>query len=327
MNYSRRDFMGLATAALASGAAQSARGSQAASDSDPLDCREDFPVLQKWTYLNAPYIAPSPQSVVDAAIAFDQAKASDPISLGAMLDEARTVRERFAALVNAESGEIGLLSTTSEGENVITAALDLKRGDNVVIDDLHYDTTVLLYDHLVKSKGIDLRVVASVDGAVPAEAFARHVDARTRLLSVSWVSHQNGYRHDLAALADLAHAHGAYLYVDAIQGIGTVELDVKQAGVDFFAAGGYKWLLGGFGVAPFYVREALLDQISMDRVGWRQLENEPEPVSTGSIATPGNMATQRLRSVRSTRCALRSITCWASASTGSRITRSRSPTC
>ena len=53
------------------------------------------------------------------------------------------------------------------------------------------------------------------------------------LLSVSWVSHQNGYRHDLAALADLAHAHGAYLYVDAIQGMGTVELDVT--GVDFFA--------------------------------------------------------------------------------------------
>ena len=112
---------------------------------------------------------------------------------------------------------------------------------------------------------------------VPAEAFARYVDEKTRVVSVSWVSHQNGYRHDLGALADLAHAHDAYLYVDAIQGIGAVPLDVRQTGVDFFTTGGYKWLLAGFGVAPFFVRRELLGEIDMDRVGWRQLESEPEP--------------------------------------------------
>ena len=181
------------------------------------------------------------------------------------------------ALVNADPGEIGLLSTTSEGENVVTAALDLRPGDNVVIDDLHYDTTVFLYNHLVERNGIEVRVVKNVDGAAPVEAFARHVDERTRIVSVSWVSHQNGYRHDLAALADLAHANGAYLYVDAIQGAGAVQLDVRETGVDFFTVGGYKWLLAGFGVAPFYVRRELLNAIGMDRIGWRQLESEPEP--------------------------------------------------
>lgn len=277
MGVSRRDFMGLASAALASGAATPARGAQAGDEDDPLGRRRDFPVLENWTYLNSPYIAPSPQSVIDATVAFHQAKASDPISLGSMLEETRALRQRFAALVNADPGEIGLLSTTSEGENVVTAALDLRPGDNVVIDDLHYDTTVFLYDHLVEERGIDVRVVKNIGGAAPVEAFARHVDERTRIVSVSWVSHQNGYRHDLAALADLAHANDAYLYVDAIQGVGVLQLDVRQAGVDFFTVGGYKWLLAGFGVAPFYVREELLDAIDMDRIGWRQLESEPEP--------------------------------------------------
>ena len=45
---------------------------------------------------------------------------------------------------------------------------------------------------------------------------AELVDDRTRLVSVAWVSHQNGYHHDLAALAELAHSHGAYLYADAM---------------------------------------------------------------------------------------------------------------
>ena len=277
MDFSRRDFMGLATAAVASGVAAPVRGAEAATEDDPFNCRSDFPVLEKWTYLNSPYIAPSPQPVIDKTLAFHQAKASDPISLGAMLDETLVLRERFASLVNADVGEIGLLSTTSEGENIVTASLGFSRGDNVVIDDLHYDTTVFLYNDLANEKGVEVRVVENVDGVASLDAFAALVDDRTRVVSVSWVSHQNGYRHDLAALADLAHSRNAYLYADAIQGMGAIPLDVMETGVDFFTSGGYKWLLGGFGVAPFFVRESLMDQIDMDRVGWRQLESEPEP--------------------------------------------------
>ncbi len=190
-----------------------------------------------------------------------------------MLDQTASVREKFAKLINADLGEIGLLSTTSEGENIVTGALDLRAGDNVVIDNLHYDTTFVLYDHLARTLGIELRMVENVNGESPSDAFAQRMDDRTRLISVSWVSHQNGYRHDLKSLAELAHAHDAYLYVDAIQGVGTLDLDVRETGIDFLAAGGYKWLLAGYGVAPFFVRSELLDEISVDRIGWRHVKS------------------------------------------------------
>ena len=265
----------MTTAAVASGAATGT--GLAASVEDPLGCRKDFPVLARTAYLNSPYIAPSPESVVEAGVDFLRAKGTHPIGLGSMLEEERTMRRRFAELVNASPAEIGVLSTTSEGENVVTAAINLKPGDNVVIDDLHYDTTFLLYDRLAATRGIELRIVRNVDGAAPPGLFEERTDDRTRLVSVAWVSHQNGYRHDLRALAELAHAHGAGLYVDAIQGVGALSLDVRETDVDFFTAGSYKWLLGGFGVAPFYVREDRLEQVGMDRVGWRQLESEPTP--------------------------------------------------
>ena len=79
------------------------------------------------------------------------------MTLSPMLRETRAVREKFAALVNADVGEIGLLPTTSAAENIVTAALDLRPGDNVVIDDLHFDTTVVLYNHLRETKGIAYR--------------------------------------------------------------------------------------------------------------------------------------------------------------------------
>ena len=275
--YTRRDFVSLLSAAVTAGVAQPGLAAQEPSLADPFGLRNDFPVTKKFAYLNTPYIGPSPQVVVDSVKTFLQAKADNPTKLGPMLKVTSEVRRKFASLVNADVGEIGLLSTTSEGENIITAALDLRAGDNVVIDDLHYDTTLILYNQLAKSHGIELRIVASVDGAARADDFAELVDERTRLISVSWVSHQNGYRHDLKALAKLAHENDGYLYVDAIQGIGALDLDVRHEEVDFFTSGSYKWLYAGFGVAPFFVRSELLDKITPDRVGWRQVESETGP--------------------------------------------------
>ena len=54
----------------------------------------------------------------------------------------------------------------------------------------------------------------------------------------------NGYLSDIKALADLAHDHGAYLYVDAIQGVGAVPVDVRAMGIDFAACSTFKWLMG-----------------------------------------------------------------------------------
>ncbi len=101
-----------------------------------------------------------------------------------MLAKTDEVRRQFARLSDAPADEIGFLFATSEGENIIANALNLRAGDNVVIDESHYDTTFVLYRHL----------------------------ATTRIVSVSWVSHQNGFRHEMRPLADLAHAHGAFFY-------------------------------------------------------------------------------------------------------------------
>ena len=234
---------------------------------DPLGVRGDFPVVNEGVYLDSAYIAPSPTPTVDAVRAFLEAKTRDPVRLGPMVEEADAVRRKFARLIGATEPEIGVLYATSEGENIVARALDLGAEDNVVIDDLHFDTTYVLYQRLAEARGVEIRIVPSSGGAVPVDAFADHIDGRTRLVSVAWVSNQNGYRHDLAALAQLAHAHDAYLYADAIQGIGMLDLDVKEVGIDFLTAGTYKWLLAGHGVAPLYVREELLDLVVPDRYG------------------------------------------------------------
>ena len=275
MELNRRQFIEIAAGAAAL-APLEAQGPQTDRDDpgNPLGVRGDFPVVRAGLYLNSAYITPVPMPVADAARVFAERKASKPIPLDEMLTKTDEVRRQFARLVGAGADEIGFLFATSEGENIVASALDLKPGDNVVVDELHYNTTFVLYRHLEETRRIALRIVPHRDGRVTSDDFARAVDDRTRLVSVAWVSHQNGFRHDMRPLADLAHAHGAVFYADAVQALGMFPADVRAAGVDCMTSGTYKWLLGGFGIAPFFIRRELIEKIRVDRLGALHVEKE-----------------------------------------------------
>jgi selenocysteine lyase/cysteine desulfurase len=220
------------------------------------------------TYLASASITPSPIPVTQAGIDFVQQKGGLPYELEELLAKTDDLREKFSHLIHASIPEIGLIYTTTEAENLIVRALDLHPGDNIVTDDLHYSASYVLYEQLGK-RGIEIRIARKLaDGSAPISIFEPLVDKKTRLLSVAWVSHQTGYRHDLAALAQLAHSYNSMIYADIIQGVGMLPFDVKAAGLDFCAAGSYKWMLGSFGVAMFYIRESLLDRFTPDRFGF-----------------------------------------------------------
>ncbi|MBN1222038.1 MAG: aminotransferase class V-fold PLP-dependent enzyme [Candidatus Aminicenantes bacterium] len=265
MSISRRKFLGSFVAIPAVGAL--APDVLMQSGDDPLGVRRDFVIPADKTYLNSAYIALCPLSVVRIGCQFLEAKGGNPYTLGAMVEKTEEVRRQFAGFVGASADEIGFISSTSEGENIVVNSLDFNSSDNVVIDDLHYATTFAVYKHLEATKGVELRIAANREGRVSLEDFAALIDRKTRLVSVAWVSHQNGFRQDLKTLAALAHERGAYVYTDAIQAVGMFPMDLRETGVDFLASGTYKWLVAGFGVAPFFVRKDLLDRIRPDRRG------------------------------------------------------------
>ncbi len=274
----RRSFL-KTTAAVGLTTVPAARtGASVTADDDPLGIRREFPVTEKMTYINTAYVGPFPKVVYEAALRYAEEQLLNPaVGLDISMERKEKARTKFAELFGAKPEEIALLFSTSDGENTITEAFDLKAGDNVVIDELHFITTFVLYRELEKSKGIELRIVRHKDGRAPIEAFEELTDKRTRLLSVAWVSNRNGYRHNLRALSDLAHRNGALLFADGIQAIGTFPVNLHDEGVDFACANSYKWLLSSWGSAPFYVREEHLERIPPDRFGHNQVaENLPD---------------------------------------------------
>ena len=267
MSIGRRVFLVGAAAAAINPPRVTAAPPKPATRLDPLGVRADFPIVADHVYLNSAYIAPVSRAVVDAGNAYIAGKSARPMQLSALIAVNDAVRVQFARMVNATPDEIALLYSTGEGENVIANGIGLQPGDNVVVDDLHYTTEFVLYRALEASRGIELRIVKNRNGAVTAADFEPYIDKRTRIVSVAWVSNQNGFRHEMRPIADLAHARGALFYADAVQAAGMIELDVRAAGVDALCSGSYKWLMSEFGVAPFFVSRDVIDRIQSDRTG------------------------------------------------------------
>src|SRR5438874_6842504 len=235
--------------------------------------KADFAIDEGYTYISGAFTHPMPIAAAQAyrdAVNRRATIGAPPARRYVASDSSQIVedpRAAFAALVNAKPSEISYIPNTSTGENLVVECLGIKKFDgNVVTDALHFEGALVHLMELQK-QGLDLRVVMPRDGRIDMKDLERVVDKKTKLVEVSLVSMYNGFQHDLKAVCDLAHAHGAYVYADIIQAVGAVPFDVRATGVDFAATATYKWLMGDFGLGFFYVREDLLGRV-MQRPHW-----------------------------------------------------------
>ncbi|MFH1574638.1 MAG: aminotransferase class V-fold PLP-dependent enzyme, partial [Acidobacteriota bacterium] len=238
--------------------------------------KADFNILEGATYLNNASTHPMPVASMQAYLAFverrGQVGAPAAPAGGGSGGRGRSEvspTAAFAALINAKLSEVGYVQNTSNGENLVIESLGLDRKfeGNVVTDWLHFEGALV---HLMelRKQGLDVRVARPRDGRIDMKDLERLVDKNTKLIEVSFVAMYNGFQHDLKAVSDLAHAHGAYVYADIIQGVGAVPLDVRDTGVDFAACATYKWLMGDFGLGFFFCREELIGKIRHPHVSY-----------------------------------------------------------
>ena len=188
--------------------------------------------------------------------------------------EVEVARQHFADLLGARAAEIALVRNTTEGITLVAEGIDWQPGDNIVMAADEFPSNLFPWQNL-KRLGVECRVVDVPKGSptvrIDPAPLAAACDARTRLLTCSWVGYKLGDRVDLAALRQIADDYGALLFVDAIQGLGMHPLDVHAAGIDFLAADGHKWLLGPEGAGVLFVRESRLPELQPLGVGWNSV--------------------------------------------------------
>jgi selenocysteine lyase/cysteine desulfurase len=154
--------------------------------------------------------------------------------------------------------------------NGVVSALPLERdGRNRIVISEYEFPTVGQIAHAQELRGAEVvHVRPAEDGSIPPERFAEVVDERTVLVCCTTVSYRTGHRHDVAAIADIAHASGALCLADSYQAIGAIDFDAHALGVDFVTGGTVKYLLGTAGLGFLYVRGELLPRLLPTQTGW-----------------------------------------------------------
>jgi selenocysteine lyase/cysteine desulfurase len=223
-----------------------------------LPRKADFSIPEGETYINCAYVHPLPVAGREALRQYAESR-SGPV-LDTHYD--RDVKAHFAALINAKPSEISYVPNTSAGENLVLNGLGIIGTDsNVVTDALHFEGALLNLGEHKRRSGLDVRIVMPRDFRIDLRDLERVIDKKTKLVEISLVAMANGFQHDLKAVCDLAHAHGAYVYADIVQAAGNTPIDVRACGLDFAACSTFKWLMGDFGLGFLYVKEELLDRV------------------------------------------------------------------
>ena len=212
---------------------------------------------------NAATSLPAPE-VLEAAAEFTELLGDRNSS--ASLIKAQTqilvqARETAAEFLNCDVQEIALVRSTSQALGTIAGCLPLERGDNVLICDLEYQASTACWHPRAEREGIELRCVETTDGRITAEDFKKCIDERTKVILLAAVQEINGFRADIKEIGRLAKERQCYFLVDGIQEAGALQVNVKDLGVDFYCAGGKKWIGNPFGCGFLYVRKELLSQI------------------------------------------------------------------
>lgn len=240
------------------------------------DIRADFPILSRevygrpLVYLDNAATTQKPRAVVEA-IAQEYYSVNANVHRGVhfLSQQATTLheeaRERVRAFIGAKSvSEIVFTRGTTESLNLVATSFGetfLHEGDEVLLTVMEHHSDIVPWQLLRERLGIVIKVVPMNDaGELDLEAYERLFTSRTRLVCVAHVSNVLGTVNPIARMAEVAHAHGAYLLADGAQSVPHFKVDVQALGCDFLTFSGHK-IYGPTGIGVLYGREALLEQM------------------------------------------------------------------
>jgi L-cysteine/cystine lyase len=205
------------------------------------EARAQFPVFERFAYLNAGTFGPLAQSVADA-IAAEQRRAlaegrMNTQVFGRWVELREAVRNALAATIRVAPDRLALTSSTTEACNVVLLGLGIEPGDEIVTTDSEHPG--LMLPLIASGAKLEITPVRELDPADMLEALVARVTPRTRLIALSDVTWVTG---TVLPWREARDATGVPVLVDGAQSVGAIPVDAAAA--DFYTVSAQKWLCG-----------------------------------------------------------------------------------
>lgn len=225
--------------------------------------------------MNNGTVGPIPKPVFNTLMKTFRMQVSNPYDVYNFLPRMKqNVLEKVAAFIGAGPDEVALTRNTTEGMNFAANGIDLSPGDEVLLSTMEHPGGTHPWRLKAKRYGVVIREVPiglpprSVEDFV--KPFESAIGPRTKVISISHTVYISGLISPLKELSEMAHSKGVLVMVDSAHGIGMLDLNMKELGVDTFATSPYKWMGAPTGIGVFYVRKEVQDRIwaTIASSGW-----------------------------------------------------------
>jgi len=236
-------------------------------DREILKIRSRFPIFSKKIYLNSCSQGALSDSVEAAFGEYLKSwhEAGSPWDVWVQKYEA--VRAQFAEFIGAQADEVAVVPSASAGINSIASAINFRERRKVVLGEYEFPTMGHVW-LAQRTRGAVAKFVRAEDEEIRVEGYREAIDRETAIVPVTHICFKNGFRSPVAEIVRIAHAQGAFVFLDDYQDCGTRPIDVKATDVDFYVSGTLKYLLAAPGVAFLYVRKDLIPLLNPTISGW-----------------------------------------------------------
>jgi cysteine desulfurase / selenocysteine lyase len=175
-----------------------------------------------------------------------------------------------ARMLGLESSEIGLCSCTSEAYNLLSLALRLRAGDEVIVNELDFPAGVTPWLQPVCPATV--RVWRAHQNQLDLSDLPNLLSSKTRLVTLSLVSFYNGFTIPLEETISIIRKYSAAMIaLDVTQALGRIPLNVT--GIDFVVSSTHKWILSTHGGGIVAVPKSVADRIQVPAGGWLHLDD------------------------------------------------------
>jgi selenocysteine lyase/cysteine desulfurase len=237
--------------------------------------REKFMFQDGLIMMNNGTVGPMPKTVFNTLMKTFKIQATSPVHTYSYIPRKKEeIRSRIAEFINASPDEVAVVRNTTEGMNFVANGLDLKPGDEVLLSSMEHPGGT--HPWKIKEARYGIKATEVPIGLPPKSVdefvgnFEKAITPKTRVISVSHTVYISGLISPLKELSQMAHEKGLLVVADSAHGMGMLDLNMKELGVDFFTTSPYKWLGAPTGVGVFYVRKDVQDQLwpTITTSGW-----------------------------------------------------------
>jgi kynureninase len=236
--------------------------------------RKNFPILDKCVYLISNSLGAVPLQVRDALERYYTLWAEEGVNAWEkewwMLS--KKVGDRVASLIGAEKDSVAMMTNATLSHWVaLSTQFSSKNGkrNKVVMTDHDFPSVLYAISKICSFMGWKLDVVQSRGKpGIEVEEILKQVDESTLFLATSHVYFKSAFIQDVSRITQHAQTMGVLTIIDGYHAPGTVPVNVKELGIDFYIGGCLKWLCGGPGNAFLYARPQLREKLDPLLTGW-----------------------------------------------------------